>query len=356
MSWAQDGRTCTTAVQDNKKGILFLGKRSEEKLFLPAPENCIDCRHVDGVNIAVVRSTTEKGNSYLLYGSQGYSNKWNVLGRYQPEIELKNDQILFYNATKTPELRAYPLGKDKFLLMGSINNPIIAKGKASLFAIAGLRGNGDYEVKELIDIGKIATKKSEFFQNKEKKYWGLTEDNFFVANMSLDNSVISVENYYIVTSRQAGLFFRINKNSGTLDKVADLYGMLTDNRLKNIDQFEYVVICAQPNKTGDVLIAARSEAAVLMSRKEFPRQYTSVNMKNEKARQELNSAEERALKAFPEVVWWRLDVDQMKIVQEASPINVPTKIFDITTFKEFSFIFNPSGNLVFPQRKNGFKN
>lgn len=130
-------------------------------------------------------------------------------------------------------------------------------------------------------------------------------------------------------------------------KLVKILSVVTEKVLENPDQLEWAVMGAQPMPDGRVLVATRSEEAVLLARKLYP----SISIHNLKDFKDslLMDARGKAMKAsletFPEIRWWTLDPSNGHVQHEDSPQNVPPKLPRPEVAVRFSFRPRVDGNL-----------
>ncbi len=130
-------------------------------------------------------------------------------------------------------------------------------------------------------------------------------------------------------------------------KLVKILPVVTEKRLENSDQLEWAVMGAQPMPDGRVLVATRSEEAVLLARKLDP----SIPIRNIKDLKDslFMEARGKAMKAslatFPEIRWWTLDPSNGHVKHEESPQNVPPKLPQPEVAVRFSFRPRVDGNL-----------
>ena len=177
---------------------------------------------------------------------------------------------------------------------------------------------------------------------------------------------IRVPGHLVFIDLHLGRFLCVNARSGQVERQAALFD-LPEEALKAPMDYEFTVLGAQPRPDGHVLVAARSEEAILQSptwRPDLPQaapvrlsaseafgksaeeQGEALEMKQDEAdRARAQQAKEARLKAFPDLVWWDFDPGTGAFRREPPPLGVPERFPSLATLNAFAFRFKPDGNL-----------
>lgn len=177
---------------------------------------------------------------------------------------------------------------------------------------------------------------------------------------------IRVPGHLVFIDLHLGRFLCVNARSGKVERQTSLFN-LPEEALKAPMDYEFAVLGAQPRPSGHILIAARSEEAILQSPTWTPdlpppeavrlsaseafgrtaeEQGEALEMKQE-ARDRARGLEAQAarLKAFPDLVWWDFDPDTGAFRREPPPQGVPERFPSLAALKAFTFRFKADGNL-----------
>ncbi len=237
----------------------------------------------------------------------------------------------------------HPLAEDTFLLVCNANSKWFKiNGVPCPIVIAKVNSKKELKITRAVDLGlheQLGWIKNGEFVFNEHYFWFLS--------CTINRPFLTVGDKVFLAFRRIGTFIEIRPN-GNLGKIFRVIPGLDEKATADPDSYDWAVLCAQPTMNNDILVLARSSDGVLEGRKRFPRIYSLESMQNKISRDANNTADESALKAYPEMDWWMLDPENGNTYRSASPQNVPTFFTSIQEFSKFVFYINPKGNLVFP--------
>ena len=145
---------------------------------------------------------------------------------------------------------------------------------------------------------------------------------------------------------RAGALFEF-RDTGSIARKTWVIPGLDETRACQIDSYDWALLCVQPTRAGDLLIASRTADGVLDGRLRYPRSYTPATMGGP-GLQKLREMEVQALKAAPRIEWWTFDPESGQLYPTPPPARVPAVLKDLAHLRNFAFHLNVGGNLVFP--------
>lgn len=241
--------------------------------------------------------------------------------------------------------RVHPLSQGKFLLMCMEGPPFELGDEASLFALASPTSDGTFKVQSLVDLGL----KSPMFTRERRggrPTWTFNLKHLWLLNAVRNQPFLATPDGLVLGCFQIGAFFVLD-GQGRLRRRLDVFPSLTDEMRADTSTFEYVVLCAQPRADGKILLATRSEDAVLHGRKLFPRDHSLATSMDSRKAAERDAFDRLSLSQFPQVLWWELDPLEGVIRPAAPPQQVPTTLQDPAALRRYRFTFKPNGDLDF---------
>ena len=178
---------------------------------------------------------------------------------------------------------------------------------------------------------------------------------------------IRVPGHIVLVGRHLGIFIAISARTGKVERMAKLFKDLPDDAMTTPEAYEYGVLSVEPRPDGHLLIAARSEEAVVQSRTwkaDLPPQEPvrlsfaeafgkSAEDQGDLLEEKQDAADlaradevrEARLRHFPDLVWWDFDPDSGAFRHEPSPTGVPDKFPSVSALQAFTFRFKADGNL-----------
>lgn len=156
------------------------------------------------------------------------------------------------------------------------------------------------------------------------------------------------------------------------DRAFKLLASVPDRALAGNMDLEVAVLGCQPSPTGELLIATRSGEAVIkgrewakalnpelgrptwidpsimkdprpQSREMFDRALEAYGKRQDAIEAEVAP---KVLEAFPDLLWWELDVREGSLRRREPPPGAPTRIGSVEVLKAFRFRFAVDGNLI----------
>lgn len=178
---------------------------------------------------------------------------------------------------------------------------------------------------------------------------------------------IRVPGHIVLVGRHLGIFIVISARTGKVERVARLFDDLPEDAMTTPEAYEYGLLGVQPRPDGHLLIAARSEDAVVQSRtwkpdlappepvrlsfteafgKSAEDQGDLLEEKQDAAdRARAGEVREARLRHFPDLIWWDFNPDTGTFRRERAPDGVPEQFPSTAALRAFGFSFKPDGNL-----------
>lgn len=244
-------------------------------------------------------------------------------------------------------LRAiFPLSSGRYL--GVSTDPTIKDGNASyVFYKLSLGSNKRFKIEDGLDWGLEAQP----FRNGLFALPALERDLLVVHSARIGK-------WLLIMSPETGIIWIFDSDKAELSRVVEVFSSVDEARLRKNDLMQCIT-GAQPRSDGDLLISSHSEDYVLKGKMLGPWKENSDLWFKEGAPQEDVDANVRryfenagaALRAFPEVLWWRLDPGTGHLAPEQPPLNVPDRIDSTRLLSDFNWRFRPDGSLRFQSEK-----
>ncbi len=275
-----------------------------------------------------------------VYARSARNPKEGVL--YQSSGLMQWQHVLRVHSDQSVPDRMFPLEKDRYLAW--YGGGYWDGQKASFFATVRLKEDGHIQHVHALDLGF----KEPLFVNRpdprfKRPYQPNPRYDRLVSSLSAgDFEVFPAPEGLIVAHFWTGLFFFVSP-SGQLRRTANLYG-LSEAELGSFDT-EVAVLDAQVLPEGDLILCARTEEAVRLIPKAYQTQGT-LDVYRAGRGDELDHRRQEALKAFPELRWFRLDTTQGTFHATTPPRGAPTVIRDLGTFQRFHLNLLPDGRAI----------
>lgn len=312
----------------------------KESKTLKYPSWAIKGDHFDGRFWAIQREKGSNGKIILRTFFSSDCKNWNIDGQLTAE---KASSSFFL----------YPIERDRYLLVAT---SYFTKGEISSPLAIGRRDDkNDINLRKVLDLGlkePYASTNQSDPKVLPKDPFGISAINqkYLTSFLQLGKSmVVRYPGGLAIVSNRTGYIWLLNSHKESEDlKLIKIFPSVTEDRLDKGD-IEIPILGCQPRPNGHLLIASRSEEAVLMARKEFPEpemnddEFSNPNSPKHKLTEQVRN---KALLKYPEILWWDLDPATGKLTKEEAPLNIPNKILDIGLMSKFRFRFKPDGNLL----------
>lgn len=251
-----------------------------------------------------------------------------------------------------------PLENGKFI--GVHSNPVHKGERESLFAI--YRSNVESPVlqfDEVCDMGlegiKIDGVPYGTSMIKSLMDQGLFR---FLATEMAAMGYFRTHSYFCFTHASSGLIWVFHTKNGTLKGLYPLYDKVL-TLLNQPGRIETAILRAQPQPDGHLILASRTEDAVMNARKHYPQPWKQPHiseavLKNpvllEELKRKLISQADPGFKVFPELIWWDFNPESGKFTKIDTPSGAPDKVWSAQDWTSLHFEFRINGilDVTFP--------
>jgi len=162
--------------------------------------------------------------------------------------------------------------------------------------------------------------------------WLVTQQTFFEPPVVL-------RDYICAFNRQTGWVLVFSREDGSLKRTVKVYSSVDEERIgKDGAKLEVGLLCLQPTRDGDLLIAGRMEDAVLHSRQLFPSGPHKILPGQDSFETEKTFIPEQRIsaKAWPEILYWRMNPETGDLRPDSHQ-GLPGKIRSLEELKRFRF-------------------
>ncbi|WLT32425.1 sialidase family protein [Geothrix sp. PMB-07] len=275
----------------------------------------------EGAHYAMRRENGASGRSCVIFSSTD-GKSWTPVGKIGGDIT-----------------GFVPLGNGRFFAYVSLES--LTDGKTgSHMALFRKNDKGDLIQDSLVPYplsvplcqftGKRSPEGKPFFEIPGQ--WMVIQQTFFEPPVVL-------KDFICVFNRQTGWVLVFKREDGSLKRTVKVYSSIDEERIKKDGAtLEVGLLCLQPTRDGDLLIAARIEDAVLHSRKLFPSSPDKLlpGQNPFDAEKAFIPEQRNSVKAWPDVLYWRLDPETGDLRPD-SPQGLPAKIGSLEELKRFRF-------------------
>jgi hypothetical protein len=187
-------------------------------------------------------------------------------------------------------------------------------------------------------------------------------------------SVVQISQGWAVVNSRTGHIWLV-RDGGEQVKIrtTKLYGSVKDSAIQNLGSIDPPILGCQPTLDGTLLIAARSEEAVLKA-PEFreaarkahpipalgkgladldpsqsgpnPQMEAKLKSLSQQLQARTTTVEGPLLAMFPEVVWWELDPTTSLFTKVSAPPGAPEQLLTPEVYRAFRFRFDVKGRMV----------
>jgi hypothetical protein len=246
---------------------------------------------------------------------------------------------------------AFPLPGHQILLTSK--RLFVKDGAASFLAVGGANAAGLVKLDRLIevDLGDQALEgaaKPDFFKEFPRLFYVI---GFLMGRVRAGNHLVFAHQSY-------GRFVVLDTRT-LKTRLVRLFPKIEDKRLWDFEGlgFEHALLGMQPRQNGHVLIASRSEEAVLKARdleRKAQAQVLPVDHRDPARRQELlreawqnqdrkdlvQNYRDVGAAQYPEVLWWDLDPETGTLTREPAPHGAPGELPRADLIRRFRFRFD----------------
>ncbi len=252
------------------------------------------------------------------------------------DLDHWNDEG-YFDAPGFRILDVYPLENSRYLVLKAFD-PWIKDGKASPWAIWRANDQGKLELDSIVDAGLDifdvrSVANPEPGKPARLKAFPKPGKEFLPFELAFTHFTPVSEGIAVVWASQ-GKILIFNDKNGSFRRSGTLFSSLEapENAKKPKD---IVFLGARPTQEGHLLVVSRTEDAVLHSRSIFPS--TAPLGKEPEDPKAEEAAHDRALEAFPDILWWDFDPITAQFVKLTPPQGMPDKLLKTSTFEAFNF-------------------
>lgn len=311
----------------------------------------------DGLS-APARSDVFQGAYWVCQPSDRDGEKGMVLLKSQDGSQREIDAWAPAKFAEGPLFGVYPLPRNRYLL---VSKRLFVKDKAASFLAVGSKSaKGVIHLDDLIevDLGDKALEgaaRPEFMNDPLRL--------LYVVGFPLGR--MRAGDHIVFAHRTHGRFLILD--TATLKtRLVRLFPGIEDKKYwsTGVGGFEHAVLGLQPKRNGQILIASRTEAAVLKAREEekdfklhsIGAEHPDVAKQREMVLETLQSKNRKELMGvsrdagaarFPEVLWWELDPEHGKISPVATPPGAPAHLPRADLIHQFRFRLTPKEAVKF---------
>ncbi len=325
MMW--DGKRVIT-VEEGSTLRFRIEEPGKKDLIIQAPEKAHHGYHWNGCFWATrkVGSSASDLDFEVLKSTHG--SDWHRVALFQGQKGPKG--IL---------MKAYPLHNDRFLMLSSPRYPFVVGGKPYWVALGQIASKGILEPTSGIDLGTelplhIAKGPNAFE----------FEPNLYPILDPLFGHALRTDRFILMVSFHYGWIW-VFDFEGRLKRFSQLYASVKNDREIAPHRYERVILSCQPNDRGNLIVASRTEDAVINVPKIFPTHYNLDTLRHPDRAKEHEANLIHSLKAFPLIQWWEFNPETGEKWEIPAPIGLPTHLDEPGIFQKFRFRFRPDGNL-----------
>lgn len=308
---------------------------------LEAPEGAQGLTYGHGAGWMLRRdSRPDARQAWMLYTSPG-------LRAWTPYAALQD--------RNARTLRCHPLEGGRFLLISTPAAPYRLGRRVGPIAIAAVNGSGELEVQELVDLGIEGGILETQRRPGAPAGFQLRASLDHLADLFFANApFVRLSEGFALVADRSGLVWSFTAR-GRLRRVLRLFPSVNDERLRSLDTLEHAVLGFQPTQDDRILMATRSETAVLNAMVKFPRNETLEGWQRPEVQKENQRQEQASVEAYPALEWWSVDCGAGTVTRVDPPLKVRETFDSPAQINQFTFAFLPSGNLLFsdPREMSG---
>lgn len=308
------------AVRCGEKDLSFEGPEPSNRRKVLLPGGTRFGTYGQGASWALVAS--EDGQKIFRSEDGKIWKAWGVLPKNLPPIS-----------------QFVPLEKDRIFLFGKMSAFTIGKN-ASPLAVARRADSGDITLENLEGLemkeplASLGLSSAIVPSNAGGPIFNRKYKFLYQMSYSPEKHLVQYPDGFAVVVPHTGWIFLFD-NRGRLKKRVYIVKEIDEQALASYWAYEKVILGCRPRKDGSLLIATRSQDAVLTARKAFPILDPASGRPLDPEVALRNDIQ--AMQVFPEIEWWSLDPSSGKLTQEDSPEGAPRRFPSPERLPELSF-------------------
>lgn len=238
-------------------------------------------------------------------------------------------------------MTAVPLGNGGFLVNGGLS-PIRLGDNASFWALLKVDDQGRLRVTSLVqpDLKQSLCERAAVGpQGSEFRF----RSGYDVFQQAMLEVPIRTPDGIVWVSKETGYLFVFDPETGRHRRTIRLYDVVGENLLPEaVDKLEPPILCVQSLPSGNLVLAARTEDAVLHARTIFP---TASNRRAipESSKPEHQRAIRDGHEAFSDILYWEVNLTSGDRFQATVPTGWPRRIWNPSVFASFRFTTDLAG-------------
>lgn len=233
----------------------------------------------------------------------------------------------------------HPLENGKVFLVNTFE-PFQLDGQASFWAIAPLSSEPARPEALVRPTAELFTKAAAA-SNGEAVFLPKEGKAAQIESLRLTR-LTSLKDGFALVAEDLGTIYVFDPKTGALRREAHLYPEVDDLKLEGAP-LERAILCHQPLPDGDILIAARTKAAVMVGGK----LYRSIPKRPDESMLEWEErcrpTWEKAISNFPEVEWYRFSPESGAFKSVQTPEGMPSFLSTWAAMTQFSFQIDLNG-------------
>lgn len=332
QGFSESSRLHASIIPQKQELVLDRNNAPQKRIQITLPNPYLSILN-DQCFVFSVKDTQGPASVYRWQPSEG----WSFLGRVPTNLRVS---------------RLFAMGENTFLVAGA---PFLIKAeKASPYGIGKINENGELELTQLIDLQVLGAPPIEKFATAASKALADSEEQFLI-NKDLKKLLFQQRaafNVFIPNEKGGTLLFHWPGYLITLDQKGNIvrftkiYSSIDFNKVKNLFRIEPVLLGAALKADGKLLLATRTEEAVLKAHAAYPsfnEDGTPVSPVELAA-----SNTQMRIEQFPEIVWREFDPLTGKLEKvESTPPGAPWELKDFQMAQKFDFTVDRNGHVEF---------
>lgn len=321
------------------------------KVTIPAPKDGF-FPDVFGGRVFIVRqkrttaTAPDKPGSWAMDVLAYRDQKWEVEAEWRSEV---------------PDLvRVFPLRDGNYL--GVAGRPILAWTDGEGYTPFGLLEPSEGGKRLKAKTGIPAGFSKPVWKKAPLKDFGHGETNIRGMAGYFDRIVahFRTDGRLVLMSHELGYLWVFDEGDGRLLRTIKIFSAVDEAYLARPQGVTQVVVGAQPRQDGWILVATRTEDAVIRANLAYPDPALP-----EAARQDTvgwdfsgwwkGGKDHRVLRItqFPHIRWWKVDPETGRVEPEEPPHGFPDQFKSAGHYAQFRWRFKPDGNLTLVGLGNG---
>lgn len=281
----------------------------------------------DGYKLVDIRNEVayafrkEGKNKFYIYKGLKFSD-WTLVG------------ILDEDGVMISDFRV--LDNDK-ILFSRIVTPFVKNGSMSYFGVYAANEKKELHLDSLVDIGiEVFDKNLRAKNPTARPFLWVRQENFPLFADMIVSRMVTLADGFAVVFQKTGYVLFFKAIDGSVKRALCIFPEIMDK--KNINKPKEVpILCYRPTREGRLLLATRTEDAVLNARSIFQDEVRHNSSNREEYDKKMELYLSRALEAFPDIQWWEFDPSTGDFIRQATPENMPNKLISYDKFINFRF-------------------